>query len=421
MHETNPIARATGTVRMGDLDIYKDASPVEIRRRVGMVFQRPNPFPTMSIYDNVASGLKLNGFRNRRILDEVVERSLKQAALWEEVKDDLKKKSGASLSGGQQQRLCIARALAVDPEVLLMDEPATALDPVSTSKIEDLIFQLKSQYTIVIVTHNMQQAARVAENTGFFLNGKTGRVRLHPQDLHQPDGQADRRLHHREVRLMRIKFHQSLDDLKERLLVMAGMAEQAIQRSIEAYRTRDLSICELVFRSEPAINRLEREIDQMALDLLAMEQPMAIDLRFILSVIRINADLERVGDQAVNIAVRVREMGAFANIDLPVDIPKLASLASAMVRKALQAFIEADAELAQSVLTLDDQVDEMNDAAFYSLSNLIKEKPELTPQSLNALIISRNLERVGDHATNIAEDVIFWVRGADVRHNSSVE
>ena len=172
MHETNPIARATGVVKMGELDIYKDASPVDIRRRVGMVFQRPNPFPTMSIYDNVASGLKLNGFRNKAILDETVERSLKAAALWEEVKDELKKKSGASLSGGQQQRMCIARALAVDPEVLLMDEPASALDPVSTSKIEDLIFQLKSQYTIVIVTHNMQQAARVAENTGFFLNGK---------------------------------------------------------------------------------------------------------------------------------------------------------------------------------------------------------------------------------------------------------
>jgi phosphate transport system ATP-binding protein len=193
MHETNPIARATGVVRMGDIDIYKDAQPVAIRRRVGMVFQRPNPFPTMSIYDNVASGLKLNGFRNRAVLDETVERSLKSAALWEEVKDDLKKKSGASLSGGQQQRMCIARALAVDPEVLLMDEPASALDPVSTSKIEDLIFQLKSQYTIVIVTHNMQQAARVAENTGFFLNGKmvefdsTHKIFTNPKDKRTED------------------------------------------------------------------------------------------------------------------------------------------------------------------------------------------------------------------------------------------
>jgi phosphate transport system ATP-binding protein len=193
MHETNPIARATGVVKMGDVDIYKDAQPVQIRRRIGMVFQRPNPFPTMSIYDNVASGLKLNGFRNRAILDETVERSLKSAALWEEVKDDLKKKSGASLSGGQQQRMCIARALAVDPEVLLMDEPASALDPVSTSKIEDLIFQLKSQYTIVIVTHNMQQAARVAENTGFFLNGKmvefdsTHKIFTNPKDKRTED------------------------------------------------------------------------------------------------------------------------------------------------------------------------------------------------------------------------------------------
>ncbi len=193
MHETNPTARAEGSVHMGDLDIYKDASPVEIRRRVGMVFQRPNPFPTMTIYDNVASGLKLNGFRKRNVLDEVVERSLKQAALWEEVKDDLRKKSGASLSGGQQQRLCIARALAVDPEVLLMDEPASALDPVSTSKIEDLIFQLKNQYTIVIVTHNMQQAARVAENTGFFLTGKlvefdqTQKIFTNPSDKRTED------------------------------------------------------------------------------------------------------------------------------------------------------------------------------------------------------------------------------------------
>ena len=180
-------------MKVGGQDIYSETSAVEVRRRIGMVFQRPNPFPTMSIYDNVASGLKLNGFRNRRVLDETVERSLKHAALWDEVKDDLKKKSGASLSGGQQQRLCIARALAVDPEVLLMDEPASALDPVSTAKIEDLIFQLKSQYTIVIVTHNMQQAARVAERTGFFLNGKliefdsTHKIFTNPSDKRTED------------------------------------------------------------------------------------------------------------------------------------------------------------------------------------------------------------------------------------------
>src|SRR5947199_3562626 len=147
-------------------------APVDVRRRIGMVFQKPNPFPSMSIYDNVAAGVKLNGFRNRKKLDEIVEKSLRSSALWDEVKDDLKKKSGASLSGGQQQRLCIARALAVEPDVLLMDDPASALDPISTSKIEDLIFELKENYTVVIVTHNMQQAARVADATAFFLMGE---------------------------------------------------------------------------------------------------------------------------------------------------------------------------------------------------------------------------------------------------------
>jgi phosphate transport system ATP-binding protein len=194
MHETNPIARAEGKVMIGETDIYgNNTTPVEVRRRIGMVFQKPNPFPTMTIYDNVASGLKLNGFRDHKQMDEVVETSLKKSALWEEVKDVLKKKSGASLSGGQQQRLCIARALAVEPEVLLMDEPCSALDPISTSKIEDLIFELKENYTVIIVTHNMQQAARVAEFTAFFLMGslieydKTSSIFTTPTDKRTED------------------------------------------------------------------------------------------------------------------------------------------------------------------------------------------------------------------------------------------
>ncbi|HEY4009557.1 MAG TPA: phosphate signaling complex protein PhoU [Acidobacteriaceae bacterium] len=220
---------------------------------------------------------------------------------------------------------------------------------------------------------------------------------------------------------MRIKFQQKLDELKERLLVMAGLVEQAIQRATEAYSSRDMDLCELVTLSEPAINRMEHEIDQLALDLLAMEQPMAVDLRFILAVIRINADLERVGDQAVNIANRVKDLGTAGGQDLPVDIPKLAQLATAMIRKALQSFIEADTEMAESVLHLDDQVDELNRDAFRTLGAMIQQNPERTPEALNALVISRNLERVGDHATNIAEDVIFWVSGADVRHHGKFD
>jgi phosphate transport system protein len=220
--------------------------------------------------------------------------------------------------------------------------------------------------------------------------------------------------------MTRIRFQQSLEDLKEQLLVMAGLAEQAIQRAIEAYRTRDLSICDLVSRSEVAINRLERDIDQSALDLLAMEQPMASDLRFILSVIKINADLERVGDSAKAISDRVRAMEQMASADLPVDIPRMAALAAEMVRKCLQSFIEANAEMARSVLAMDDAVDAMNKAAYKALTKVMEEQSHLAPQALNALMISRALERVADHATNIAEDVIFWVQGADVRHHKSV-
>ncbi|HEV8537535.1 MAG TPA: phosphate ABC transporter ATP-binding protein PstB [Bacteroidota bacterium] len=169
MHEVAG-GNMTGTIEVDGRNIL-DIDPVQLRRRIGMVFQKPNPFPTMSIIDNVCAGLRLNGVRKRAELAEIAERSLRQSALWDEVKDSLDK-SGVSLSGGQQQRLCIARALAVNPEVLLMDEPASALDPISTAKIEELIYEFKQLYTIVIVTHNMQQAARVSDYTAFFYLGE---------------------------------------------------------------------------------------------------------------------------------------------------------------------------------------------------------------------------------------------------------
>ena len=176
MHEVIPKARVEGKVLMDGQDLYEaSVDPVQVRRQIGMVFQRPNPFPTMSIYENVAAGMKLNNAKiKKNELDDLVERSLRGSNLWEEVKDRLDR-PGSSLSGGQQQRLCIARAIAVEPQVLLMDEPCSALDPVSTLAIEDLIGQLKDSYTIVIVTHNMQQAARVSDTTAFFNIAGTGK------------------------------------------------------------------------------------------------------------------------------------------------------------------------------------------------------------------------------------------------------
>jgi phosphate transport system ATP-binding protein len=193
MHEVTPGGRVEGKVLLDGEDLYgPGVDPVQVRRRIGMVFQKPNPFPTMSIHDNVIAGFKLNGHKNPKILDEKVEKSLKMAALWDEVKDKLDS-PGIDLSGGQQQRLCIARALAVDPEVLLMDEPCSALDPIATAKIEELIHELKETVTIVIVTHNMQQAARVSDYTAFFYLGEliefgeTGKLFTSPEKRQTED------------------------------------------------------------------------------------------------------------------------------------------------------------------------------------------------------------------------------------------
>jgi phosphate transport system ATP-binding protein len=172
MHEMTPSSRSSGQVIIDGIDIYdRNTDPVIIKRRIGMVFQKPNPFPTMSIYDNVAAGLKLNGVKDRQLIDEIVKESLQGAGLWDEVKNELDK-PGMGLSGGQQQRLCIARALAMQPEVLLMDEPTSALDPMASSKIEELVHDLKQELTIIIVTHNMQQAARVSDYTAFMYLGE---------------------------------------------------------------------------------------------------------------------------------------------------------------------------------------------------------------------------------------------------------
>ncbi len=218
----------------------------------------------------------------------------------------------------------------------------------------------------------------------------------------------------------RTRFQQGLDELKDKLLRMAGLAEQAVDRAVRAYQHNDLAECESVFDAEQSINLAEHEIDELALDLLAMQQPMATDLRFILAVIKINNNLERVGDQAVNIAQRVAEVIELPPADLPADVPHMAELASGMIRQSLEAFVRADADQAQRVLGMDNEVDRIKRETEQAMIVQAQRSPEFLRQALDVLLIARNLERVADHATNIAEDVIFWVRGADVRHQLSV-
>ena len=215
---------------------------------------------------------------------------------------------------------------------------------------------------------------------------------------------------------MRTRFQQGLEELKGKLLAMAGMAENSVDLAVRAYRERVPELCQKVFNTEAKINLAERDIDELALDLLAMQQPMAVDLRFIIAVIKSNADLERVGDQAVNIAQRVMDLIALPPVELAVDIPQMAATSSQMIRQSLEAFVSGNADLAQQVLEMDDLVDRMNQEVYVAMNKEIEARPEVYRQALDTIIISRNLERVADHATNIAEDVIFWIRGADVRH-----
>ncbi|MDP9039088.1 MAG: phosphate signaling complex protein PhoU [Acidobacteriota bacterium] len=218
----------------------------------------------------------------------------------------------------------------------------------------------------------------------------------------------------------RIHFHQQLEALKDKLLAMAALSQQALEFSLEAYLKRDLGLCNHVLEIEQAINGAERTVDEMAYDLLAKEQPMAIDLRFILSVIKINGDLERIGDQSSNIVQRALSMKNTPEISLPVDIEEMGGRVGVMIRTAIQALLEADARMAETVLMMDDEVDEMNKGVQSELVEVMQQHSLVSEQALNAILISRNLERAADHATNIAEDVIFWLRGSDVRHKLSL-
>ena len=218
----------------------------------------------------------------------------------------------------------------------------------------------------------------------------------------------------------RIHFHQQLAALKDKLLAMAALAHQVLEYSVTAYVNGDMSLCDHVLEIEAAINAAEREVDEMAYELLSREQPMAIDLRFILSVIKINGDLERIGDQSLGISRRTRDIMKTENVELPVDYSAMGECAGRMIRTAILSLLEGDARIADSVREMDDEIDRMNRAAQTDLLKLIQDKPQYTQQAMNGMMVSRSLERIADHAANIATDVIFWIRGADVRHQLSL-
>ena len=220
--------------------------------------------------------------------------------------------------------------------------------------------------------------------------------------------------------LPRVHFHQQLEHLKDKLLAMAALSQQALESSVDAYLERNVSLCEYVGENETAINTAHREVDEMSYELLAQEQPMAVDLRFILAVIKINGNLERIGDQSMSIAQRTREMASREALDIPTDIDKMRDVARTMIRGALQALLDGDAVLASSVVDMDDEIDRLNRETHERLIAVISADPSKAEQALHSIIISRNLERIADHAVNIAGDVVFWIDGTDIRHRKTV-
>ena len=403
MNDLVPGCRITGEMLLDGENIYGGKMDVNgLRKRVGMVFQKPNPFP-MSIYDNIAYGPRTHGVRSKAKLDDIVEQSLRQAAIWDEVKDRLKK-SALGMSGGQQQRLCIARALAVQPEVLLMDEPTSALDPISTSKIEDLAVELKKDYTIVMVTHNMQQAARISDKTAFFLLGEVVEYgeteQIFGQRITLQGGLAD----------MRERFEQQMEILHTELIELGALCEQAIGRTYEVLLEGNQRAAEEIIKKDQVVDAKEREIEDLCFRIILQQQPVARDLRQVSAALKMITDMERIGDQAADIADIVK----VTSLDVPdasIRLKDMAKATASMVTKCIDAYVKQDLKLAREVIDSDDIVDDLFDEVKDEILQGMRKGITTDVQSLDYLMIAKYYERIGDHATNIAEWVVYSING----------
>ena len=329
--------------------------------------------------------------------------------------------SGLSLSGGQQQRLCIARAIAIEPEIILMDEPCSALDPIATLKIEELIAELKSQYTIVIVTHNLQQAARVSGRDGVLLARAPRGVLADGRPVHEPAREAHRGLHHREVRLVeRHQFEAELAALRGCMGQMGRLVADQTENALGALVDRDADAARR--RSSPATPPSTRCRSRSTIAPSSSSRcrpPAARDLRLVVATIKANTDLERIGDQAVNIAETALRLVGTPALPHEAVIGEMGRLAVSMTRDALASFLDRNVELAQRVLTQDDEADRLKVEIIRQLIAAMTVDGAVIDHAMGLVLISRNLERVADHATNMAEDAIFMVEARDVRHQQN--
>ena len=424
MNDFIETARVEGKVLYHGVDLYDSAvNATEVRRRIGMVFQKPNPFPK-SIYDNVAYGPRLSGVKKRAELDEVVERSLRGAALWDEVKDRLKS-SGLSLSGGQQQRLCIARAVAVEPDVILMDEPCSALDPIATARIEELMQEIKSQYTIVIVTHNMQQAARVSDRTAFFTtrgqprersaHRPVDRVQPDPEDLLESRRRADRAVRDGTVRMtndLRQNFHHELDEIRQAVARLAASVTELVPRVTEILLAQDLEGAEYVILGDDEIDSRSIEIEERCLSVLALQAPVASDLRQIVSALKLAPEIERSADLCVNICKAARRIyGHDLDPKLRGVIQKMGEQAQMLFKEATEAYLANDGVRAAALDDMDSYLDDLQREFVQQIFESHAAGTIDLQVAVQLAVVARFYERIGDHAVNIGEKVQYVASG----------
>ncbi len=425
MNDLIPSAEVSGELLYHGEDLYGPAvDPVQVRKLIGMVFQKPNPFPK-SIYDNVAFGPRILGRKDD--LDATVEQALRGAALWEEVKDRLED-NAFGLSGGQQQRLCIARCIAVQPDTILMDEPCSALDPISTGKIEDLMIELKKEFSIVIVTHNMQQAARVSDRTAFLM------VELDADEDNRWGGWSSTTTPRRSSPTPPIGAPRTTSrarsgeagggradqgPLPERARKARGeraggldLVSAALSRTMEAVEHQDVELAQLVVADDDRIDGRYLEVHQALITLLATQSPVATDLRLISALLHVLKNVERMGDQCVNVCKMIPLSGNEPPSDREMVklILTMGGQTRTLIGQAKRAFEERDVEMAHDLVRQDDVVDNLNRECF-RLALEIGDDIDKREWAMTMLLAARAIERIGDNAVDIGEQVAFVVTG----------
>lgn len=428
MYSLYPEQRAEGEILLDGDNILTNTQDIALlRAKVGMVFQKPTPFP-MSIYDNIAFGVRLFEKLSRADMDERVQWALTKAALWNETKDKLHQ-SGYSLSGGQQQRLCIARGIAIRPEVLLLDEPCSALDPISTGRIEELITELKQDYTVVIVTHNMQQAARCSDHTAFMYLGELIEF-SNTDDLFTKPAKnkpkiillaatVDLELTMDNLNLNKHisgQFNAELESIRTQVMTMGGMVEQQLSDAITAMHNQDSELAKRVVEGDKHVNMMEVAIDEACVRIIAKRQPTASDLRLVMAIIKTIAELERIGDVADKICRTALEKFSQQHQPLLVSLESLGRHTVQMLHDVLDAFARMDLDEAVRIYREDKKVDQEYEGIVRQLMTYMMEDTRTIPSVLTALFCARSIERIGDRCQNICEYIFYFVKGQDFRH-----